>query len=248
MTDKELVEKFEGLRLHAYPDPAGQTVRYAIGYGYNSPEITKDTVWTFQQADQKLDEVLAQRRALVAANVTVPLGDNRRAALVSLAYNIPVAVEGSTLIRLLNSGDAQGAADQFLVWDKVERGGKLVTDENLLARRKLEREVFLSGFQNLSDLRPQPIETKPVGQAQVPVRVSVGVGGIVNPVTKLMASKNLTKVLASAVTVATALLQDPAIRAQIVAALHSHQALASLVAGIAGLAALLHDPNPKAAQ
>ena len=174
MTDKELVEKFEGLRLHAYPDPPGQTVRYSIGYGYNSLEITAGTVWTLQKAQDMLDSVLSQRRALVAQNVKVPLTGNQRAALVSLAYNIPAALgSDSTLVKLLNEGFTRAAADQFLLWDHV--GGQV--DDNLLARRKLERGIFLSSGPSLSVVQSKVSEAKPVEPAPVPVRVSVGIKG-----------------------------------------------------------------------
>jgi len=80
-------------------------------------------------------------RNAVANKVSVPLTDNQRAALVSLVFNIGTgAFGGSTLLRKLNAGDYQGAADQFLVWKKV--GGK--DSAGLLKRRTDERSIFLA--------------------------------------------------------------------------------------------------------
>ncbi|WP_335876684.1 lysozyme, partial [Acinetobacter baumannii] len=45
----------------------------------------------------------------------------------------------STLLKKLNKGDYQGAADQFLVWNKA--GGKVM--KGLVRRREAERALFL---------------------------------------------------------------------------------------------------------
>ena len=74
--------------------------------------------------------------------VLVPLNDNQLAACTSLAYNIGLAAfRGSTLLRKLNDGDYQGAADQFPVWNKA--GGRVV--QGLVNRRAAERDLFLKG-------------------------------------------------------------------------------------------------------
>ena len=66
-------------------------------------------------------------------------------ALVDFVYNEGVGAPfGSTWLRLLNSGEYTGAADALLMWDKDKRGGVLVDDPVLLARRKKERALFLS--------------------------------------------------------------------------------------------------------
>jgi lysozyme len=73
--------------------------------------------------------------------IKVPVTENMKAAMVSLAYNIGTgAFASSTLLRLLNQGsDKKLVADQFLRWNKVQ--GKEVV--GLTNRRKLERELFL---------------------------------------------------------------------------------------------------------
>ncbi|EXA91352.1 phage lysozyme family protein [Acinetobacter baumannii 1267820] len=55
----------------------------------------------------------------------MPLAQNQFDALVSLTYNIGSGVfKKSTLLKRLNKGEYQGAADQFLVWNKA--GGKVM--------------------------------------------------------------------------------------------------------------------------
>ena len=78
--------------------------------------------------------------------VSVPLTQNQYDALGSLIYNIGETNFGkSTLLKKLNSKDYNGAADQFLVWNKQadESTGTMVTLQGLVNRRKDEREVFL---------------------------------------------------------------------------------------------------------
>lgn len=82
-------------------------------------------------------------RNAVSNKVRVPLSENMRAALVSLVFNIGGGAFGtSTLLRKLNAGDLAGAADQFLVWNKI-KGGTVVSP-GLTSRRQRERTLFLS--------------------------------------------------------------------------------------------------------
>ncbi|KRJ11905.1 lysozyme [Acinetobacter nosocomialis] len=67
-------------------------------------------------------------------------GAKKRPGTVSLTYNIGSgAFKNSTLLKKLNKGDYQGAADQFLVWNKA--GGKVM--KGLVRRREAERALFL---------------------------------------------------------------------------------------------------------
>ena len=77
----------------------------------------------------------------VNTSVTVPLSQNKYDALVSLSYNIGSgAFKNSTLLNKLNSGDYKGAAEQFLVWNKVN-SKKM---QGLVNRREAEHNLFLS--------------------------------------------------------------------------------------------------------
>ncbi len=76
--------------------------------------------------------------------LTVSLNQNQFDALCDFVYNEGSGhFASSTLLKLLNQGDYQGAADQFLVWDVA--GGKV--EPGLLARRQQERALFLTPSQ-----------------------------------------------------------------------------------------------------
>ena len=102
-----------------------------------------DTI-TQEQADAFLVEDLAEFEEAVSRHVVAPLNDNEFSALVSLVYNIgPGAFSRSTLLKHLNDGRRQAAADQFLVWVNGKVKGVRVVLRGLVSRRKAERELFL---------------------------------------------------------------------------------------------------------
>lgn len=134
-----LIKEFEGLRLTAYLDGGGV---WTVGYGATGDDITKGTVWTQERADADLESRLFNFDAQLSVLVPHDLPDNRRVALLSLVYNIGIgAFKTSTLLKKLNAGDIQGAADQFLRWKYDNR----VEVPGLLKRREREREIFLNG-------------------------------------------------------------------------------------------------------
>lgn len=140
----QLVKEFEGLRLKAYRCPAGV---WTIGYGHtrgvhNGQECTE------AEAASWLVEDLLEAESTVKYLVTAPLTENQRAALVSLVFNIGGGnFRTSTLLRLLNAGDYQGAAQQFLKWTKG--GGEELP--GLKRRREAERALFLEGFEEVAE-------------------------------------------------------------------------------------------------
>jgi lysozyme len=72
--------------------------------------------------------------------VKVPLTSNQFSALVSFAFNCGVGnLQGSTLLKKLNSLDYPTAANEFLKWDKANK----IQLAGLTRRRKAERELFL---------------------------------------------------------------------------------------------------------
>ena len=133
-----LIRKFEGLRLKPYRCPAGVPT---IGYGHTGPDVKPGLVITQQQADQLLVNDLAKFERGVNALVTVKIKQNQFDALVSFSYNLGLgSLQQSTLLRLLNAGNFQAAADQFLRWNRA--GGHVVA--GLSRRRAAERDMFLS--------------------------------------------------------------------------------------------------------
>lgn len=136
-----LIKSFEGKRVNAYDDGVGV---WTIGFGTikypNGIRVKKGDTCTEQQAEDYLRNDLAKFETAINKLVKVPLTQNQFDALVSLTYNIGSgAFKGSTLLKLLNKGDYQSAADQFLAWNRA--GGKVM--KGLVRRREAERALFL---------------------------------------------------------------------------------------------------------
>lgn len=137
---RKLITSFEGLELNAYPDPATGGDPWTIGYGHTGAEVKKGLKYTKEQAEAVLISDLMRFERAVEAAVTVELQQWQFDACVSLCFNIgPGNFKSSTLVKKINQGDAAGAADQFLRWDKA--AGKVMA--GLTRRRKAERAMFL---------------------------------------------------------------------------------------------------------
>lgn len=133
----ELVKGFEGFSPKAYLCPAGVPT---IGYGHTGNIKPTDTI-TQQEAEELLKKDLEKFESGVKKAVKVPLNENQLAALVSFTYNVGLgAFNNSTLLKQLNEGHYDLAADQLLRWTKA--AGKEL--KGLVRRRAAERAVFLT--------------------------------------------------------------------------------------------------------
>ena len=131
------ISSFEGCRLSAYMCSAGV---WTIGYGHTEDVKEGDTC-TEEQAKAWLIDDIRETQALLAYYVNVPVTQNEFIALVSLAFNVGVgALMKSKLLRKLNSGDRDGAAEEFLDFDLAN--GKRVA--GLTRRRKAEHDLFFA--------------------------------------------------------------------------------------------------------
>lgn len=134
---RAFIESFESFRPTAYL-PTRNDVP-TIGYGHTHDVRTGDTC-TVAQADALLGEDLFVCEHVIDNSVTAPLNQNQYDALISFVFNVGAgAFSGSTLRKLLNEDDFEGAAEQFLVWD--HQAGIVLP--GLLRRRQAERELFL---------------------------------------------------------------------------------------------------------
>ena len=136
----EVIARWEGYRAQAYLCPADV---WTIGYGTtrypDGRRVKAGDVTTQSAAMALLRDDAGTFAAEVDRMVDVALNANERAALISLAYNIGGgALKASTLVRLLNSGDREGAAKQFSRWNKG--GGRVLA--GLVARRADEVRLF----------------------------------------------------------------------------------------------------------
>ena len=131
-----LIKAFEGLRLKAYQDSVGV---WTIGYGATRGVSAAMSI-TAEQAERMLQNDLGRFEPDLDRLVQVPLSQNQWDALMSFVYNLGAANLGSsTLLKLLNSGDYAGAAEQFPRWNKA--GGQVLA--GLTKRRAAERQLFL---------------------------------------------------------------------------------------------------------
>lgn len=133
----KLLSTFEGCELTAYDDGGGV---WTIGYGHTGDDVFPGLTISQTQAEELLRIDLEKFESFVEDAVEVQLNDNQFSALVCFCFNVgPVAFGDSTLLRLLNEGNYQGAANQFPVWNKVNGEPWL----GLTRRRLAERSLFL---------------------------------------------------------------------------------------------------------
>jgi lysozyme len=160
----ELIKSFEGIpdgdpstvNIDAYIDPVGI---WTIGWGH---AIAHQGGWlrgaenkavaralypggiTKAQAETLLRGDLLDSARDVLRLVKVGLDDGQFGALISFAFNLGAGNLGqSTLLRMLNSGDYGGAADQFLRWNMGTINGVKQPLPGLTRRRGAERALFL---------------------------------------------------------------------------------------------------------
>lgn len=137
----DLITSFEDTRTKAYDDGVGVwTIGIGTTFYPSGNKVKQGDTCTLEQAKSYFKHDLAKFEKAVNESVSVPLTQSQFDALVSLTYNIGSgAFKDSTLLKKLNKGDYQGAADQFLAWKKA--GGKVLP--GLVRRREAERALFL---------------------------------------------------------------------------------------------------------
>ena len=130
-----LIKASEGLRLDSYQDSVGV---WTIGFG-STRGVKAGMRITTEQADDRLREDLAVAEQCVERCAVVTLTDNEFAALVSFSFNLGCgALRGSTLLRKLNAGEFDEAADEFKRWNHA--GGHILA--GLTDRRAAESALF----------------------------------------------------------------------------------------------------------
>ncbi|NIG88688.1 lysozyme [Serratia symbiotica] len=133
---KDLIRQYEGLKLTAYKCSAGKDT---IGYGHIHGVKPGDYI-TKAQADAFLDADLAVFELTVNTAIKRPMNQHQFDTMVALAFNIGgAAFAGSTLVKVFNTGDTQGATKEFPRW--CHCGGDVLP--GLVKRRAAEREMFL---------------------------------------------------------------------------------------------------------
>lgn len=134
-----LIKSFEGLELKAYPDPATGGDPWTIGYGSTGRHVRPGLVITEADAERLLMDDLSRFEIGVekmTGGISTPA---QFGAMVSLAFNIGLGnFQTSTLRRLHNEGDYEGAARQFIRWNKA--AGRVMA--GLTRRRNAETALY----------------------------------------------------------------------------------------------------------
>ncbi len=129
------IKQFEGCKLSAYMDSVGV---WTIGYGCTT-DVAPGMKITLVQAEERLKADLKDAEDAVNLLVVVPLAQCEFDALVSFTYNLGQgALRRSTLLKLLNAADFDGASREFLRFDKAN--GKVLP--GLSRRRLAESRLF----------------------------------------------------------------------------------------------------------
>jgi len=132
------IEQSEGVRYTAYLDTGGV---WTIGVGHTGPEVVKGLRATDEQVRAWLEEDVLEAEDAVNRLVKVELTQNQFDMLVSFVFNVGEGqFKRSTLLRLLNQGDYEGAANELPKW-KFDNG-KMI--QGLLNRRLEEQKIFLA--------------------------------------------------------------------------------------------------------
>lgn len=143
----KLVAGFEGFASKAYPDPAGQTKTYSIGYGHQivpGDGFTSTSTISESDAFALLGDDIARSVACVEGAIDVTqLTSDQVAACISLCYNIGCSgFQSSSVVNDINNGDLESAASAFLLWNKA--GG--IVNASLVSRRQSESDLFSGGI------------------------------------------------------------------------------------------------------
>ena len=125
----------------AYPDPGTGGDPWTIGWGSTGPEVTPDTVWTAQQAQESLDKHQLHLCAGVLRLSPKLLKEppRRLAAIISFAYNCGLGnYRISTLKKRVDAQDWAGACEEIVKWNKA--AGRVMA--GLTRRRQAEAALL----------------------------------------------------------------------------------------------------------
>lgn len=168
----ETIARKEACRLRAYLCPAGVPT---IGWG-ETEGVELGMVWTEDQVDSRLYQQVVRYARRVRELTSRWANPNQLGAMVSLAYNIGLqAFSRSSVLRLHNAGDHQGAARAFHLWNKARVNGQLTVLAGLTSRRAAEAALYLKPEDDEEPERlPQAVEPESKLVAS-PIAQSTGV-------------------------------------------------------------------------
>lgn len=133
----DLLAEFEGVRYEPYLDTGGVAT---IGIGH---VIKSNERWIKSLTEAQVQDLFWFDMTPVMQYVShlgVPLADHQQLALCSFIFNVGLgAFKKSTMLRKLQVGDIEGAANEFGRW--IYDNGKVIN--GLVRRRMAEKLLFL---------------------------------------------------------------------------------------------------------
>lgn len=136
------IKQQEGFKPYVYADSAGLDT---IGYGHKLTAFENYLTISDAEATKLLAKDVAEAENGVNNLVSVLLSQGQFDALVSFVYNVGVgAFKRSTMRKLINAGNYQGAIGQFTLWSKATVNGQKVTVAGIFRRRQREAQLFES--------------------------------------------------------------------------------------------------------
>ncbi len=118
--------------------------KLTIGYGHTKLVDGKPITLGMKITKEKAEELYRkdfEEHTTGLKEVEVPLTSNQKIALASFMFNLgPNILHNSDLLKKLNSGDYEGAANKF--GEYIHQKGKVL--KGLVNRRRREKELFLT--------------------------------------------------------------------------------------------------------
>lgn len=195
----KFVQSFEGYFPKAYLDPIGVLT---IGWGHTNhhePKFSAGEVWSREKCEEVFRSDMKLFENEVKRLVKVPLTQGQFDALVSFTYNCGGGnLAKSSLLRKLNAGDYEGAAQQFQYWNKA--GGRVLPG---LTRRRAAEALMFRDTRPIS--KPDPIdEPSSVAEVDNPkpsifkskivqATTAVGVGDVANTLSDVSSAQDSVK-------------------------------------------------------
>ena len=139
------IEKFEPKAY--YPTTND---KLTIGYGHTGLVDGKPIKLGMKITEEKAEELYRkdfETHTASLKDIQVPLTNNQKLALASFLFNLgPNILKGSDMLKKLNKGDYEGAANEFdkYIHQRNKKTGKYEVLRGLIDRRAKEKKLFLT--------------------------------------------------------------------------------------------------------
>ena len=135
---KDLIKKFEGVRLKAYKCSAGvPTIGFGNTFYEDGEKVQMNDTITLERARDLFDMLLPRYEKIVLKKINVQMKQNEFDALVSHTYNTGGS---STLFRLVNANESIEDIKEWWLTRYTTANGKEL--KGLVERRKQEYDLY----------------------------------------------------------------------------------------------------------